>query len=84
MSKCKNCDAEIRWKEPFVKGDRPLNLDDSVHSCKGHAKTNEPKSTVTPAQIMEECTAFKNAFEGLDHAKFESLAKIYISRNMSR
>jgi hypothetical protein len=36
MSNCKNCGNEIKWKEPYTKGDGPLNLDGSSHFCKKH------------------------------------------------
>lgn len=33
MGNCKNCQAEITWKTPYVKGDGPLNPDNTPHRC---------------------------------------------------
>jgi len=29
----KNCKKELMWKQPYHKGDRPVNLDGSKHIC---------------------------------------------------
>lgn len=38
MSKCNRCEAEITWPQPFVKGNKPLNIDGSAHFCKTQEK----------------------------------------------
>ncbi len=30
---CKHCNCCITWPENYIKGQRPLNLDGSIHSC---------------------------------------------------
>ncbi len=44
-----------------------------------------PKPKITPEEALDECAAFEAKFgdANTDPAKFESLAKIYISRMMS-
>lgn len=34
MSKCNNCQQEIAWPKPYVKGNLPNNPDGSPHRCK--------------------------------------------------
>ncbi len=36
MPECrsKDCKTELMWKQPYHPGDRPVNLDGTVHSCK--------------------------------------------------
>ena len=42
MSNCNRCQAEITWPQPFVKGNKPLNLNGSAHFCK--TEKNEGRS----------------------------------------
>jgi len=35
MTECKKCKEELRWKQPYHKGDLPINLDGTTHSCRG-------------------------------------------------
>lgn len=83
---CNRCNAEIKWPEPYVKGNLPLNLDGTQHKCQKQEtlSSTKPSSKLEPSEALAECAAFRNQFEQLDAAKFESLAKIYISRMMSR
>ena len=76
---CNRCGTEITWKKPFSPGDRPLNQDKSVHIC---VKPDE--SPKTSNSVLEECIVFEKQFKDQDAAKFESLAKIYISGRMRR
>jgi len=39
MKTCNHCSKEIKWPEPYVKGNLPLNLDGSEHRCKGKEPT---------------------------------------------
>jgi hypothetical protein len=72
---------------------KPLNPDNSIHQCStpsqgvqasGQGKPEPHHTGNKPAEIMEECTAFNAAFGELDAPKYESLAKIYISRMMRK
>jgi len=86
-SKCNRCDAEITWKKPFTQGDRPLNLDNSVHTCvkKETTPTGITNNAITSVTILAECEAFRAKFGALESdARFESLAKIFISRMISQ
>ena len=38
MGNCNRCQSEITWSQPFVKGNKPLNPDGSVHFCKTEKK----------------------------------------------
>jgi len=33
MAKCKYCNDEIQWKQPYETGDKPINMDGSNHNC---------------------------------------------------
>jgi len=93
-STCNRCGLEITWKKPFTQGDRPLNMDNSVHSCKNSYENEEPatinnivKSPVnTPkidiSEIIDEINLLKKEFGELECAKFESIMKYAISRTM--
>jgi len=81
MATCNQCNQEIKWPVPYQKGNKPLNLDDSPHLCKQQKIEGNGGDA---AKILEECSAFHNMFDGVECAKFESLAKIYISRMMRR
>ena len=86
-SKCNQCGGDITWKKPFVQGDRPLNLDNSIHSC---AKPDTPSTGITPnaigaVSILAECEAFRQKFGKIESdARFDALARIYISGRMRR
>ena len=34
MPTCRGCDKELIWKQPYKKGDRPVEKDGSQHNCK--------------------------------------------------
>ena len=42
MSNCNRCQAEIIWPVPFVKGNKPMNPDNTPHFC--NTKKEEYKS----------------------------------------
>ena len=85
-SKCNQCGGDIKWPQPFVQGARPLNLDNSVHSCKKpETSTGITDNAITAVTILAECEAFRQKFGPIESdARFESLAKIYISRMMRK
>ena len=86
-AKCNQCQSEIRWKSPYVKGDRPLNLDDSVHSCAkpSTSSTGITQNALTAATVLSEIEAFRIKFGPIESdARFDALARIYISRMMRR
>lgn len=33
MAKCKYCDIPLKWKTPYKKGDRPVELNGETHNC---------------------------------------------------
>ena len=82
MPNCNRCGNAIKWPEPYHEGNKPLNLDDSPHTCKTETKKDVEK--VGASEIMSECSAFLNAFSEVPDAKFDALARIYISRMMKR
>ena len=88
MSQCNRCGDEITWKRPFTQGDRPLNLDNSVHSCKKPEaeapKESKPAQASTPNTILAECIEFSETFKDLTDAKYDATARIYISGRMTR
>ena len=75
---CNKCSAEISWKQEGEKW-IPMNADGTEHktTCGGSKSVS-----VDPKSVIEECTAFNNAFAEIDAAKFDALARIYISRMM--
>ena len=78
---------EIKWPEHYQKGDRPLNLDNSVHSCAkpSTSSTGITENALTSVSVLAECLAFKNMFFDVESdAKFDSIARIYISGRMRR
>jgi len=87
LSQCSFCGVEITWKKPFTKGDRPLNKDNSPHSC---AKPDTPSTGITQnavdsVGILAECEAFRVKFGPIESdVRFDALARIYISRMMRR
>jgi len=40
MTTCKNCDINITWPENYIKGQRPTNLDGSIHFCVSTKSSN--------------------------------------------
>jgi len=86
MSQCNRCGSEITWKKPFTQGDRPLNMDNSVHSCvKPEESEPEAKTTLkTPNTILEECLEFSETFKDIPDAKFDSLVRLYNTRVMQK
>jgi len=86
MSQCNRCGDEITWKKPFTKGDRPLNKDNSVHSCK-KPDTPSPEPTPeskTPNTALEEVISFYETFKDVDAAKLDSLARVYNTLRMRK
>ncbi len=85
MSQCNRCGSEITWKKPFTQGDRPLNMDNTVHSCKKDTPSPEPTPEVkTPNSILEECITFSETFKDITDAKFDSLVRLYNTRVMQK
>jgi len=78
---CNACNQEFKWEMPYT--GKKLNLDGSPHNCSAAPKSSTP-SLVVSAQIIEECTAFLNTFSEVPDAKFDALARIFISRMMKR
>jgi hypothetical protein len=33
MPECRKCKAELKWPQPYNKGDRPVNQDGTAHDC---------------------------------------------------
>ena len=78
---------EIKWPEHYQKGDRPLNLDNSVHSCAkpSTSSTGITENAITSATILSEIEAFRVKFGPIESdARFDSLARMWISRMMRR
>ena len=51
-SKCNRCNQDIKWPENFSPGNKPLNLDNSVHSC-NRDTTPTKKPSTSPTGITE-------------------------------
>jgi len=92
MPNCNKCGLEIKWPQPYVQGQKPLNAaGNAPHDCKGVPATPQPEkpptivgyTVLTPESVRGECTAFVNLFEGKSDVQFDALARIYISRMMS-
>ena len=86
-AKCNQCSMEIKWPEHYQKGDRPLNLDNSVHSCAkpSTSSTGITENALTAATVLSEIEAFRIKFGPIESdARFDALARIYISRMMKR
>ena len=84
---CKTCGNTLAWKKPYVKGEPPVNTDGTSHRCEQPVATKPTESArpkVTPIEILGEIAVFYELYKDVDPAKFESMAKIYISRNMAR
>jgi len=86
LSQCNRCGLEITWKKPFTHGDRPLNMDNSVHSCKKETASESPKTPeITPSSILDECEAFRIRFGAIESdARFDALARIYNTLRMRK
>jgi hypothetical protein len=51
MGICKNCNGEITWPQPYVKGNPPNNPDGTPHRCK---KSDQPvKGDIYPGKQIE-------------------------------
>jgi len=85
-SKCNRCNADITWKKPFTQGDRPLNLDNSVHSCakKETTPTGITDNALSSSVSLAECEAFHIKFKDLTDSKYDSTARIYNTLRMRR
>ena len=86
-SKCNRCNQDIKWPENFSPGNKPLNLDNSVHSCAkpSTSSTGITENALTAATVLSEIEAFRTKFEPIESdARFDALARIYISRMMKR
>ena len=85
-STCNRCGLSITWKKPFTQGDRPLNLDNSAHTCvKPEESKPETKTTLkTPNTALSEVIEFYETFKEIDAAKLDSLARIYNTLRMKR
>ena len=81
---CNACNEVFKWEMPYT--GKKLNLDGSPHNCAvtPAPQTGEAQVVVDSAGIMQECTAFLNAFSKEPDAQFDALARIYISRMMKR
>ncbi len=78
---CNLCNQKFTWKKPY--DGTKLNLDGTAHSCK--KKETFTDNAITSVTILAEIEAFRQKFGPIESdARFESLAKIYISRMMSR
>lgn len=33
MVSCNKCQTTLKWKQPYRKGDRPINLNGTAHNC---------------------------------------------------
>ena len=89
-STCNRCGLEITWKKPFTHGDRPLNMDNSVHSCMNSYEKEEATITETKTApktsntILEECIIFSETFKDLTDAKYDATARIYNTLRMQK
>jgi len=85
LSQCNRCGSEITWKKPFTHGDRPLNMDNSVHSCKKDTPSPEPTpESKTPNTALEEVISFYETFKDVDAARFDSLCRVYNTLRMRK
>ena len=85
---------EIKWPENYSPGNRPLNLDNSIHSCKrdttpakkpSTSSTGITENALTAATVLSEIEAFRIKFGPIESdARFDAPARIYISRMMKR
>ena len=85
MKTCNKCQGTFSWKMPY--DGTKLAVGDNPCSCGGHKENfaeNFSKPKVTPSEILGEIAVFYELYKDVDAAKFESIAKIYISRSMSR
>ena len=87
--KCKSCGKVINIGMDIDKNDSGIYCPDGKN-CQGSQTVSGTLTTavshkITSAQALEECIAFHNTFKDITNdASYESTAKIYISRMMSR
>jgi len=84
--KCKDCGTAHKAGEQIEKNNNGTWCKNGTN-CTGatnQPSTSQAKPSLNPKEVLEEITAFNNMFGELESAKFESLAKIYISRMMRR
>jgi len=84
---CTACNQEFKWEMPYT--GKKLNLDGSPHNCsdippKYSGGIKETAPIVDSNTIIAECRVFHTAFKEVPDAKFDALARIYISRMMKR
>ena len=92
MKTCTKCNGTFDWKLLYDKtkipcGDNPCTCPAFTANATSETPPVEqtPKSPkVTPTEILGEIAVFYELYKDVDPAKFESMAKIYISRNMAR
>jgi len=41
MPSCRTCNKPLIWKQPYKKGDRPVEKDGSIHNCSKLQKEND-------------------------------------------
>ena len=68
MTECKNCKAELVWKQPYHKGDLPVNPDGRMHSCKGTEYKNleiwkQKWDTVTKYNVPIYCNMCQRTYK---------------------
>lgn len=59
---CNNCGADIKWSEPYEKGDKPLNLDGTKHQCQKKESGGKYTSSKFP---INKATEIYNLAEGI-------------------
>jgi len=86
---------EIKWRVPYMKGDKPLNMDDTPHQCtQQQIPQNTPPAPVVPVDrtaVITEIKEFLLAFPVPDNQsgrftpdQLDVASRIYISRTMKR
>ena len=43
MPSCRICNKPLIWKQPYKKGDRPVEKDGSIHNCLKEQDKNGPQ-----------------------------------------
>ena len=93
MTACNRCNMEIKWRVPYVKGDKPLNMDDTPHQCAGAPPVEQgipaPSqsrlvSPIDRTAVITEIKEFLQAFEQYRPDMLDAASRIYISRTMKR
>jgi hypothetical protein len=41
LAKCKYCNIQLKWKQPYKKGDRPVELSGKQHDCPKYVRKNK-------------------------------------------